>query len=140
MIYASPPPEPSTTDAITSSPILVWAGILAGTFVVLAAAFPKILGPISEALSDWLEASRARAAAKDDADIVEREREKAYLQGIVDALRAELAHRDRLIAIHTAWDYEMLEGRNPPYLDPIPPLYPAPSSVGEVVRFAQEGD
>lgn len=107
-----------------TSPVLIWASIIAGTLIVLSAAFPKILGPISQGLSEWLSSSRARAVAKDEAEIADREREAAYWRGVADTLRAEIVERDRLIAAHLPFDYKMLEGHKPPYTGVIPPLYP----------------
>lgn len=52
---------------MTDHPVLVWTTIVLAVIVAVSAAAPKILGPISEALSKWQDEKRQRSLdAADD--------------------------------------------------------------------------
>ena len=110
--------------------------VLGGVLVVsmAAAAVPKILGPIGQAWADWLERRRRAAVARDDADIADRDRQIAYLRGVADEQRREIARRDALIAAHAPWDWTRYDAAVKAGHDvtPPPPLVPyAPAPAGD---------
>lgn len=86
----------------------------------------KIFGEWGKAAEERLERQRSTAKAADDADIAERDRQIAYLQGRADEQNAEIARRDALIREHLIWDYDMYDrvvrsGHTVPHP---PPLFP----------------
>lgn len=94
---------------------------------IIAGATPKFLkafGEVGEALQERLDRQRQAAMRADDADIMERDRVIAYLQGRQDEQQAEIARRDELIRQHLIWDYDMYDaavqrGERPPHPPPL---------------------
>ena len=113
-----------------------WVLYVLGAVLVVtavAAAVPKVLGPIGQAWAAWLESRRRAAVTRDDADITDLRRQRDYLRGVADERLEEIARRDALIAAHTPWDRERwtaaaAAGHDVP---PPPPLIPvaAPSPI-----------
>lgn len=102
------------TDAATSSPVLVWLAIGIAAVVLVAAGWERISGPIYRAL-----AARRRAASdKDDADILDLQRQVSNLKTWAEEKDA----RDRE---HAKWDrtaYNELV-RLGADIEPPPPLF-----------------
>ena len=113
-----------------------WVLYVLGAVLVVtavAAAVPKVLGPIGQAWAAWLESRRRAAVARDDADITDLRRQRDYLRGVADERLEEITRRDALIAAHAPWDRERwtaaaAAGHDVP---PPPPLIPvvAPSPI-----------
>lgn len=88
--------------------------------------FLKIFGTWGQAAAERLDRQRSAAAAADDADIAERDRKIAYLEGVNAERLRELQARDQLIADHKNWDWERYDAavRAGNRIDPPPPLLP----------------
>lgn len=106
-----------TADASQSS-ILIGATILAGVLGVLSRSFLTNF-------REWSDAKRRMAVERDDADIAERDRKIAYLQGVADERLRELEARDRLVWAHQRWDRAKMSDPCGDHGDP-PPLFPDP--------------
>lgn len=103
--------------------VLVWLAIAGAVIGLLATAVGTRLPLIGEGLAKFSESRRRTAAAVDDADIAERDRQIAYLQGRMDEQRAEIQSRDELVIAHQLWDRDRLVAQ--PDAPKPPPLWPA---------------
>lgn len=92
--------------AAAGHPWMLYAGLVFGILILAATAVPKILGPLGTGLSEWAKNQRAAASDEDDADIAERDRQIAYLQGVAAERLREIKARDALVAEHSQWDWE----------------------------------
>ena len=101
----------------------VWLVGGAGGIYLVAQVFPRILGPVSQAIHDWTRTRRQAAVERDDADIAERDRLITHLDAVVKRNRTELAERDRLAWLHQRWDQARMAEN--PDADPPPPLFPS---------------
>lgn len=124
-----------------TDPLVVWVGIGLVILVMVAEKFPKILGPLGDGIAEWQRDRRAARAAKDDADLAEKDRVIANLRGELAcakrshaATRREWHEHERRWReekrVHDAWDYaaqKALIGHEPPfdmapdYMTPDPP-------------------
>lgn len=112
---------PANTD-----PNLLWLGVALGAVIMIAQAWPKVLGPIGEAFREWARSKRAAEAESEDADWEDLKQERDYLRGVADERLREIRARDELIMAHAPWDWRMFEdavraGSSP---EPPPPLIP----------------
>lgn len=115
---------------VATHPAVIAAAVAAAVLIIASAALPKIAEPIGHAIDGWLERRRAAAVASDDADIAERDRQIAYLQGVAAERMREIRERDRLAAHHMPWDWERYRAAvkaghevdiPPPLIPDIPP-------------------
>lgn len=103
--------------------VMIWIGIAGALIGLLATAIGTRLPLIGEGIAKFSESRRRTAAAVDDADIAERDRQIAYLQGRMDEQRAEIQSRDELVIAHQLWDRDRLVAQ--PDAPKPPPLWPA---------------
>ena len=118
---------------LEGNPVLLWVGVIIGAAIIIAQAFPKILGPVGESIRAWASSRRASESEEEESlrerhrkEIEAREREKAYYKGVADERLRELQARDELIGDHMIWDRERVTaaiaaGAKVP---PPPPLFP----------------
>lgn len=131
---------------IETHPAFIYGSIIVGLIILIAQAFPKILGPLGKSISEWATTQRERRVASGDADISDlmrqvdyltkaREEDKARHDRQMTDLQGEFADHRRLWAeretrwrkewnYHRRWDYnvqEALLGHDPPF-DLAPPF------------------
>lgn len=103
----------------TNHPWVLWAAVLGIILPTLAAAFPKILGPIGQAWADWAQRQRTAALASDDHDIAEMKRAMDNLSKMLSEERAlNEVHRRHIMDLYR---YILAAQRDPHRLDdPVP--------------------
>lgn len=109
---------------VTQHPWVIWAAVVAFVLPVLAAAFPKILGPISQAWADWATRQRTAATDADDHDIAEMKRAMDNMGSMLKEERAQNASYRALIA--DLYRYILAAQRDPQHLHdevPNPDIY-----------------
>lgn len=122
-------PDPTLLD----HPAVLWATAIVGVLIIVAAAAPKITGPLRESWESLILGARRTHAERDDADIGSLKRQVAILTGQVTGLRDDIAGlrhyqsaHDATLVQHRHWDLHVLEiaGRHGIALPAPPPLYP----------------
>lgn len=121
---------PANTD-----PNLLWLAVIVGAAIMVAQAFPKVLGPIGQAILEWARSKRTAESEADDADIADLQRQNSYLAGVADERLREIRARDELIMAHAPWDWRMFEesvkaGNSPEHPPPLIPHIPPPPPGG----------
>lgn len=72
--------DATVTDSVIESPVVVWVLVAVAVAIAIATAVPKILGPLSQAWIDFVDARRRLAIEADDADIREKNRQIRFLE------------------------------------------------------------
>lgn len=136
---------------VETHPVMIYATLVVGVLLLIAQAAPKILGPLGKAAVEWSRSRRENRIAREQADLVDVQRQVEYLTeqrkldraeharekaddaAELDALRAEFADYRRMWAerearwrdewqAHRRWDYEAQEA----LMGRKPPFDPSP--------------
>lgn len=112
--------------AAPSDPNLLWIGVIVGAIVMIAQAWPKVLGPIGESIRKWAKERRAAESEATAEEIADRDQTIAYLKGVAAERLREIRARDELAAQHAPWDWERYKAaiKAGHEVDPPPPLIP----------------
>lgn len=113
------------TDAYLNSPVVIWAGIIVATLVIISTALPKIMGPLSQAIHDWASARRQAGVDREDAEIVDLREDNDYLRRVSSARLNDIQERDRILVEHRRWDQDRMNDPGCNVLNPPPPLWPS---------------
>ena len=100
-------------------------GIL-GALVMVATVsqlFPRILGPVSQALYDFAKARRLAARDREDADIAEWRRQVAHLSATGKRKDQRMEALERHCWTHRGWELQAMDAL-PPTFPPPPPTFP----------------
>ena len=127
------------TDAIVDKLLTLTASewtLAVGGLVTLAAAFPRITGPLRESWEGLLASKRRAAELRDDADIKDLRRQVENLAAelrrqstVIAEMRAEMQRRDTALHDHYPWDvraYQLIIAKiGKEAIEPPPPLWPS---------------
>lgn len=68
------------TPDVTSSPVLVWVGVICAALALLAGTVPKVLGPLGESITAWQKRRAELAKAREDEERADLETANADLR------------------------------------------------------------
>ena len=115
-----------------NSPWVVWIGVIVTCLLLVSIAAPRVFGPISQVISDWVAQKRRMGAEREDAMLADMSEQLAYIERVAAARLRDIVERDRALVIHQEWDWRRL--RDPECManaqdDPMPPLWPERRAV-----------